>query len=399
MSYAAEGGYLAIITTLLGPIIQTGADPNGQQLHSALSDVVSRAAEKGHESVIQWLLKNFDVEINGPIREGYTPLSFAARNGREAVVKVLLDSGKVNAVSLRSNYCSPIRCAVRNGHEALVMRLLLPISEFDTLLLVEAVRNGNSSLFEQLLRFAMEQPHYTNRWLETPLMTSIDLGNSHITELLLQAGKVLSIHSTFPLDEMVVLCAKNGNSILFHSLLKMDGVRLDAIDTGHRTALSYAAERGDIRMVQMLINRSVIGIGRRDEKRKMPIHYAASRGHEDVALLLVETGEVNIHQRDDDRRSILSYAAEKGQLRLLKLLLKEMTPDTDEGHHGLTALMFAAGNGQIQAAKLLLWKGAQLNKADHLGRTPLMHAAKNGHENVLSVSPPAEPHRAKCDGS
>ena len=383
LSYAAEGGHLAIVITLLDTIAQPNFYPEGYELRSQLSDAVSRAAEKGHESVIRWLLKNFDVEINGLNREGYTPLSLSARKGHKTVVKLLLDSGKIRAASLSPGYCSPVRCAVRNGHEALAMRLLLPISEFDPHLLVEAVGNGSTSLFQQLLRFAMEQPHYTDRWLETPLKTSISHGRSQITELLLQAGNILSTHSNIPLDEMVLLCAKNGNSTLFHSFLQVDGIRLDAMDQHYRTALSYAAERGDVLMVKLLISRGLSGIGQGDESRKKPTHYAASNGHEDVALLLVESGKANVHQQDYERRSILSYAAEKGQLRLLNLLLEKMDPEANEGHHGLTALMFAAGSGQMQAAMLLLRKGAQLNKKDNVGQTPLMHAAKNGHENVL----------------
>ena len=388
LSYAAEGGHLAVVIMLLESSIANDNNLKEWNLSEAVSDAVCRAAEKGHKTVIEWLLKKFKDEINNAhTRIGLTPLAHAAGNGHEAVVELLLKNGDIRTQPQRNPYCSPMYCAVRNGHEALAMKLLLPLSGYSSVLLTGAVANGNLSLFTQLLKFATEQPNYTDRWLEIPFFEAIRQRQPHITKFLLETGKMRSVYSPRFLGEAVLLCAKRGDSALFHSLFEVNNILLDTTDSSGRTALSYAAETGGVRMVKTLLERGPSEINRKDTMRKMPIIYAITEGHEDVALQFLETGKLDTRPSDEWGRSILSYAAEQGQLQLLEVVLKKMkvNPDTDKSSRGLTPLMFAAGNGHLQATRLLLRGGAQVHLMDYNGQTPFIHAAKNGHDNVFQL--------------
>ncbi|KAF2185269.1 hypothetical protein K469DRAFT_536977, partial [Zopfia rhizophila CBS 207.26] len=50
---------------------------------------LSKAAEGGHEAVVQLLLDTGKVKADSKDKEGWTPLSRAAEGGHEAVVKLL----------------------------------------------------------------------------------------------------------------------------------------------------------------------------------------------------------------------------------------------------------------------------------------------------------------------
>ena len=57
---------------------------------------LSRAAEGGHELVVQLLLATGQVDIDSKNRDGQTPLSYAAKRGHELAVQLLLATGQVD---------------------------------------------------------------------------------------------------------------------------------------------------------------------------------------------------------------------------------------------------------------------------------------------------------------
>lgn len=84
--------------------------------------LLSWAAAKGHEDVVQLLLER-GANIEAKDNCGMTPLSLAAGNGRETVVPLLLAKG--GSVSTRDTLSrTPLSHAARGGHDTIVMALL-----------------------------------------------------------------------------------------------------------------------------------------------------------------------------------------------------------------------------------------------------------------------------------
>ena len=115
---------------------------------------------------------------------------------------------------------------------------------------------------------------------------------------------------------------------------------LQGISLGH-----LAATAPDAAILRLLMERG-ISLDVRDSKRMHPIHWAAGKGSLDSVKLLVEEAGVSPKQRDAEGRSPLDLAAQYGHLPLVRYLIEErgMDPTKVNKHASLkrTAHVFSA---------------------------------------------------------
>jgi len=81
---AAENGHEAVVQLL----VEQGADLETKDKESAGTPLVW-AAKRGHETVVELLLATGKVDADAKDKYGWTPLSYAAENGYKAVVELL----------------------------------------------------------------------------------------------------------------------------------------------------------------------------------------------------------------------------------------------------------------------------------------------------------------------
>ncbi|RKK66491.1 hypothetical protein BFJ69_g15355 [Fusarium oxysporum] len=112
---AAQGGHEPLVNLLL----DTGkVDINIQDKKGRTP--LSWAAEGGHEAIVELLCRRDNIIINASDNCGYTPLSYAAENGHEAIIKLLLGTGKVDINIQDKKGRTPLSWAAEGGHEAIV---------------------------------------------------------------------------------------------------------------------------------------------------------------------------------------------------------------------------------------------------------------------------------------
>jgi ankyrin repeat protein len=104
-------------------------------------------------------------------------------------------------------------------------------------------------------------------------------------------------------------------------------------DDSGETALHYAAQLGDQRMVQALL------------------YYKAS-----------------VDPRDQFGNTPLHWAAQRGNVAIVQMLIDAKATIDPQNKQGVTPLMMAAKAGQTQAVRLLLKDGADPRHADFTGR-------------------------------
>ena len=85
---------------------------------------LSYAAENGHETVVELLLSQDNIDINLKDYMNQTPLSCAAKNGHETVIKLLLSRDNVDISSKNKNGRTALILAARKGHTEIVEVLL-----------------------------------------------------------------------------------------------------------------------------------------------------------------------------------------------------------------------------------------------------------------------------------
>ncbi len=108
----------------------------------------------------------------------------------------------------------------------------------------------------------------------------------------------------------------------------------DVPDTGGETAMHYAAQFGDQRMMQALLYYKA-SVDPRDQFGNTPLHWAA---------------------------------AQRGDTTVLQMLIDAKAAIDPQNRQGVTPLMMAAKVGNAAAIRLLLKSGADPHRADFTGR-------------------------------
>jgi len=171
-----------------------------------------------------------------------------------------------------------------------------------------------------------------------------------------------------------------------------------------KTLLHYAANRGHIEIVQLLLERGA-KLDIQDKDKKTPLHEAMAYHHDKVARLLIEKG-ANVNLRDKEGKtplfSIVFMDGKERNLALTRLFIQKgyklKTPDADllnqairRGHQETTLLLLQNGipfsNGTLANAaamgfedifNFLLQKGAQPKQPNILSL-----ACQSGNLNIV----------------
>ena len=141
---------------------------------------------------------------------------------------------------------------------------------------------------------------------------------------------------------------------------------------GKDTPLTQA--NANMEVAELLIAHKA-DLNARDKQGRTALIYAATRGNEVIANLLVGSEarvKANANLKDRNGRTALMEAASDGKAKILQLLLTYGKANIDiKDKQGRTALMEAAANLQIIAARILLADHADVNALDKQGRTAL----------------------------
>ncbi|XHG05902.1 hypothetical protein AWENTII_009115 [Aspergillus wentii] len=150
-------------------------------------------------------------------------------------------------------------------------------------------------------------------------------------------------------------------------LLLGKGADVNLYDEEGMTPLRCAAEIGDVRIAQLLLNAGA-NVDLKDERHgRTPLSWAAGEGHTAIAQQLLDHG-ADIHSNDNYGRTPLSWAARLGQPEVVKLLLKKGANTESKDRDGLTPLQKTRKAAVI---KLLLENGANIESIDDKGATAL----------------------------
>ena len=137
------------------------------------------------------------------------------------------------------------------------------------------------------------------------------------------------------------------------SLLE-EGADVNASQGDGMTALHWAAEHGDVKMVTMLLGAGAdLEMGTRLSEHT-PLHVASTAGHASVIGTLLEAG-ADVNASTTTGATPLHFAAASGNGRAVtELLAHGAEPDAREPQWGQTPMMFAAAAGRVKAIAALL---------------------------------------------
>ncbi|EXJ54137.1 hypothetical protein A1O7_09474 [Cladophialophora yegresii CBS 114405] len=244
--------------------------------------------------------------------------------------------------------------------------------DFDTLRLVIAEANGNTTFQTRLLRLLI------CRTYPAPSIGAISrilMANGfEFNGAAIQGVPLLSWASKAEQDELVQL------------ILERCSVDVNARDSEGQTALSLAAFSGSLTTMKMLLDAGA-DANCQDKQGAAPLSYAASTGHEEKVELLLKTTHINVNVQDNGGDTPLLRAVRGMAVAKVALLLEHQDVDVNiRDKDGDTALLGAVALRDESVASLLLKRdGVDANAQDKDGVTPLLRAVKGKRHPMVKL--------------
>ncbi|XP_071201457.1 ankyrin repeat domain-containing protein 29 isoform X2 [Salvelinus alpinus] len=182
----------------------------------------------------------------------------------------------------------------------------------------------------------------------------------------------MSFKKETPLANAVFWAARKGNLALLQLLLNSGRVDADCRDSFGTTALMVASYSGHYDCARELIMQGT------------DINLQRKQGHNEVVKLLFEFGGSTEFQTKDGGTA-LSAACQYGHSKVVDTLLKNGANVHDQLHDGATPLFLASQEGHVTVIRQLLSSGAKVNHPREDGTAPLWMAAQMGHSEVVKV--------------
>jgi len=399
LGFAVGEGRIDVIRYLL----DRGADPNksGLVASAALENrieiaqlllgrgaeagkAIHYAAEKGNLPLVQLLLR-YPVDRSLRDDESRTPLHRAAmcrdyyyerQDQYRKIVDLLLEHG----YSLEDVSSGGRRVIHLAGNRAMLEHLLKRGADINTPSAagwtpLHQYCGGNDVEFIRFLLDHGANPNAADKDGTTPIHLAVTRDNAEakaIVEMLLQRGATLDVFAQAQLGQTdKVLAAVKEHPDLLN---KPGGI-------GGQTLLHIAAGRGNLALVQTLVERGADLELKNTWGGWTPLHSAAGAGHTAVVVYLLGRG-AKVEVPGSHSQGILYTAAMQGHAEVVRLLLAagaDVNATTQWGYFPLAAAVQA---GRLEVVKILLDAGADVNRTFNLSGTVLDEALGRGRDEV-----------------
>lgn len=164
----------------------------------------------------------------------------------------------------------------------------------------------------------------------------------------------------------------------------LDGKLTDSYDSeSGNTPLILAARNGQLKAVQMLIEKGKANVNLAGFGGLTALHHACKNDHIDVVHYLIETAHANVNVEDDAGNTPIALCARMGNLKCLESVLAGGASLDHPNKRGCTAFGAAVLNGRMAIVDLLLKKPLNLNHTDKEGNTALHYAARIGYLRLV----------------
>ncbi len=217
----------------------------------------------------------------------------------------------------------------------------------------------------------------------TPIFKAVRTKDYQLLQKLHDEGANLNVQNSSGQTPLMIAIADN-NDFFAKKLIRF-GADVNITDKDGETALHYAANVVLPEVAEMLIEAGA-NINAPSEKngKKTPLHYAAYRGGIGAVNVLLNNPKTDINAKDEMERMPLHLAAKSGQLNIVKAIIDKDRTNLDfMDSFGWTPLTYAARNGFIDVVEFLVQNGANLNHKTKDGETALNLAMESGNEKMI----------------
>ncbi|RSM04448.1 hypothetical protein CEP52_006784 [Fusarium oligoseptatum] len=261
-----------------------------------------------NEDMGRMLLGTGRIDVNASV------LSLAARRGNERMVDILLAFPDTNVDQKNGDGRTPLAEAADEGHQEIVEKLLAKganpntwDSDGMTPLCLAVVNPWRPDMVSALLRAHNINPDLADHQGRTPLSWAAEKEAIEAVDLLLATG----------------------------------AVNPDVADLQGRTPLSWAAESGNATVIDLLLQIPTVDPNTQDKWGLTPLIYAIQRGRDipedqgtsrggvvDCVKLLLEQNDLNLNKRSQEGKTPIAIARQCGEMETVAILREYGAEDT-----------------------------------------------------------------------
>ncbi|XP_027043650.1 ankyrin-3-like [Pocillopora damicornis] len=289
----------------------------------------------------------------------------ACRDGLIDIVRALQQRGVPTINTLDKDGLAPIHYAARYDHEEIVQLLIEGGADLD-------IFSGSESKFT------------------TPLQIAARFNSPATARLLVLNGVDVAKQSSYG-QQALHYAARRGNLKVVQVLLREGKAEVNAKDNENSTPLHAASQEGKLDVVEILLQYGA-DPSLSDNDGYTAVHLAAKDGYDDVLEKLLSTAKTCgvscpaiLNKMDNDANSCLHLAVRHGHIKSAEVCIK-YGADTCAVQDDLSSpLHVACVNGYYEIAKLLLLNGANIHDEDAEGMTPILRASLTGNVEILDL--------------
>jgi ankyrin repeat protein len=332
------------------------------------------AASTGNFSLLERML-DMGVDMNVQAQDGYTALHCAAKTGQVAIISFLLDKGAaVDPQNMKIKARRPIHEAILARHVKAIAillhagaNILLPdahrqtvieyiglvddlqaaetlfseerkqksASEMASLLFMACVKSGNHLTLSWLLsKFPNAFPQYKSL-RESPIYIATKRGHDKVVEILLSSiapsGQSTAEFTKIITRSLLPAASKSSGSLV-QRLLMYDAIDPNQkADYSHTSPLHNAVCKGNLLVVEMLLNHPRINPNCKDRRANTPLHYAAREGHCNIIKLLLLHKDIDSQSKGRYGETPLEVAFFNYEWSALRLIADHQNLTADLG--------------------------------------------------------------------
>ncbi|XP_036293033.2 transient receptor potential cation channel subfamily A member 1 [Pipistrellus kuhlii] len=184
-------------------------------------------------------------------------------------------------------------------------------------------------------------------------------------------------------DSFKVVCEGNANEL--QSCLKKRK-KLPKYDGVNASPLHYAAEEGDIGLMETIISDSSCDVlNVMDSDGNTPLHRATEKNQVESVRFLLSKG-ANPNLQNHSMMAPLHLAVQGMHNEVAQVLMEHSGTNVNlEGENGNTAVIIACAKDNSEALQMLLKNGAKPCKSNKLGCFPIHQAAFSGSKKCMEI--------------
>ena len=424
---ASANGHYAVVKFLINQGV------NKEIKDQSGATALIKASANGHYKVVKFLI-NQGVNKNIQDEEGFTALIFAVKNNHVPLVQYLISVKELNPDLQDSYKDTALMLAISEDKIKIVAHLLniktldlnIKNEDGDTALLL-AVRNNKIDIVKLLVQKENIDLNIKNEDGDTALLLAVRNNKIDIVKLLVQKENIdLNIKNedgdTALLlavrDKRVDIVARlvkkanidpniqdqdgysplmlaiKANQVkIFGYLLSVDYIEINQIydkyPYNHYTSLHFAACKGHVEIVKLLLDNSKIEANRFNGDGLTPLHIAVSKNYTELVPLLVNNKKIQINEKSvKDGLTALHIAANNNLLNILKILIKNKEIDINAQSYKtkLTSLHISVAKGYTDIVKAIVeHKDTNLLLKDQFSNNALMMAVAECNKNIVDL--------------